>query len=170
MRAAECGAGHADGLRSGSCYTSIVMRIVSAHQPPTVVHGGVAIALAEALTLPATALLFVPRMALLALLLIGVVPSERDSSATVGVDLKPAAGVTFSLAERVAGRRATLVRQGSELRGPGGPVPPGRPGPVNGVAWQISPSCGLSHNSGVVFWVSGTGQSVECSRRAGSVR
>ncbi len=56
-----------------------------------------------------------------------IVPNEK-SSATVGVDLKLPAGVTFALAEQVAGWRVKVVRSGSaisELRWRGGPVPPG---------------------------------------------
>jgi uncharacterized protein YcnI len=55
------------------------------------------------------------------------VPSERESS-TTGVDLRLPAGVTFALAEQVAGWRTQIVRRGgaiSELRWRGGPVPPG---------------------------------------------
>ena len=56
-----------------------------------------------------------------------IVPNEK-SIATVGVDLKLPAGVTFALAEQVAGWRVKVVRSGSaisELRWRGGPVPPG---------------------------------------------
>lgn len=56
-----------------------------------------------------------------------VVPNEK-SSATVGVDLKLPAGVTFALAEQAAGWRVKVVKAGSaisELRWRGGPVPPG---------------------------------------------
>ena len=56
-----------------------------------------------------------------------IVPNEK-SSATVGVDLKLPAGITFALAEQVAGWRVKVVKAGSaisELRWRGGPVPPG---------------------------------------------
>jgi uncharacterized protein YcnI len=56
-----------------------------------------------------------------------IVPNEK-SVATVGVDLKLPAGVTFALAEQVAGWRVKVVKSGSaigELRWRGGPVPPG---------------------------------------------
>ena len=56
-----------------------------------------------------------------------IVPNEK-STATVGVDLKLPAGVTFALAEQVSGWRVKVVKSGSaisELRWRGGPVPPG---------------------------------------------
>jgi uncharacterized protein YcnI len=57
-----------------------------------------------------------------------IVPNEAASADTVGVDLKLPAGVTFALAEQVAGWRVKVVRSGSaigQLRWRGGPVPPG---------------------------------------------
>ena len=56
-----------------------------------------------------------------------IVPNEK-STATVGVDLKLPAGITFALAEQVAGWRVKVVKSGSaisELRWRGGPVPAG---------------------------------------------
>jgi uncharacterized protein YcnI len=56
-----------------------------------------------------------------------IVPNEK-ATATVGVDLTLPAGVTFALAEQVAGWRVKVVRAGSaisRLRWRGGPVPPG---------------------------------------------
>jgi uncharacterized protein YcnI len=56
-----------------------------------------------------------------------IVPNESEAR-TTGVDLRLPAGVTFALAEQVAGWRTALVKQGSavsELRWRGGPVPPG---------------------------------------------
>jgi uncharacterized protein YcnI len=56
-----------------------------------------------------------------------IVPNEK-ATATVGVDLKLPAGVTFALAEQVAGWRVKIVKAGSaisQLRWRGGPVPPG---------------------------------------------
>jgi uncharacterized protein YcnI len=56
-----------------------------------------------------------------------IVPNEK-STATVGVDLKLPAGITFALAEQVSGWRVKIVKAGSaisELRWRGGPVPPG---------------------------------------------
>jgi uncharacterized protein YcnI len=57
-----------------------------------------------------------------------IVPNEEASAGTVGVDLRLPAGVTFALAEQVAGWRVKVVKAGSaisELRWRGGPVPPG---------------------------------------------
>jgi uncharacterized protein YcnI len=57
-----------------------------------------------------------------------IVPNERESQATTGVDLKLPAGITFALVESAAGWRTKIVRRGSavaELRWRGGRVPPG---------------------------------------------
>ena len=57
-----------------------------------------------------------------------IVPNERESQATTGVDLKMPAGITFALVESVAGWRTQVVKRGStisELRWRGGRVPPG---------------------------------------------
>jgi uncharacterized protein YcnI len=57
-----------------------------------------------------------------------IVPNERESQATTGVDLKLPAGITFALVESVAGWHAKVVKRGSaiaELRWSGGRVPPG---------------------------------------------
>ena len=96
-----------------------------------------------------------------------IVPNERASSATTGVDLKLPAGVTFALAEQVAGWRARIVKRGSaisELRWRGGPVPPGgyaelrfiarnpvRVGPVTWKALQ------RYDDRSVVRWIGGAG-------------
>jgi uncharacterized protein YcnI len=56
-----------------------------------------------------------------------VVPNERASGTTTGVDLRLPPGITFALAEQVAGWRVRVVRRGSaisELRWRGGRVPP----------------------------------------------
>lgn len=56
-----------------------------------------------------------------------VVPNERESQATTGVDLRMPPGITFALVESVAGWRAQVVKRGStvaELRWRGGRVPP----------------------------------------------
>jgi uncharacterized protein YcnI len=56
-----------------------------------------------------------------------IVPNERESQATTGVDLRMPAGITFALVEAVAGWRTQVVRRGStvaELRWRGGRVPP----------------------------------------------
>jgi uncharacterized protein YcnI len=55
-----------------------------------------------------------------------IVPNERGSAATTGVDVKVPDGVTFALVESVAGWRARVVRRGgviAELRWRGGRVP-----------------------------------------------
>jgi uncharacterized protein YcnI len=57
-----------------------------------------------------------------------IVPNERESQATTGVDLKLPAGITFALVESVAGWHTKVVKRGSaiaELRWRGGRVPPG---------------------------------------------
>jgi uncharacterized protein YcnI len=57
-----------------------------------------------------------------------IVPNERESQATTGVDLKLPAGITFALVEAAAGWHAKVVKRGSaiaELRWSGGRVPPG---------------------------------------------
>jgi uncharacterized protein (TIGR03382 family) len=57
-----------------------------------------------------------------------IVPNERESQATTGVDLKMPAGITFALVESVAGWRTQVVKRGSaiaELRWRHGRVPPG---------------------------------------------
>jgi uncharacterized protein YcnI len=57
-----------------------------------------------------------------------IVPNERESQATTGVDLRMPAGITFALVESVAGWHTKLVKRGSEiaeLRWRGGHVPPG---------------------------------------------
>jgi len=57
-----------------------------------------------------------------------IVPNERTSGTTTGLDLKLPAGVTFALVESVAGWRSEVVeRDGaiSQLRWRGGRVPPG---------------------------------------------
>ena len=57
-----------------------------------------------------------------------IVPNERESQATTGVDLRMPAGITFALVESVAGWRTKVVKRGSqiaELRWRGGRVPPG---------------------------------------------
>jgi periplasmic copper chaperone A len=57
-----------------------------------------------------------------------IVPNERESQATTGVDLRMPAGITFALVESVAGWRTQVVKHGSEiaeLRWRHGRVPPG---------------------------------------------
>lgn len=57
-----------------------------------------------------------------------IVPNERESQATTGVDLRMPAGITFALVESVEGWRTQIVKRGSsvaELRWRGGRVPPG---------------------------------------------
>jgi uncharacterized protein YcnI len=57
-----------------------------------------------------------------------IVPNERESQATTGVDLRMPAGITFALVESVAGWRTQVVKRGSEiaeLRWRHGRVPPG---------------------------------------------
>jgi uncharacterized protein YcnI len=57
-----------------------------------------------------------------------IVPNERESQATTGVDLRMPAGITFALVESVAGWHTKVVKRGSaiaELRWRGGRVPPG---------------------------------------------
>jgi uncharacterized protein YcnI len=57
-----------------------------------------------------------------------IVPNERESQATTGVDLRMPAGITFALVESVAGWQTKVVKRGSEiaeLRWRGGRVPPG---------------------------------------------
>jgi uncharacterized protein YcnI len=57
-----------------------------------------------------------------------IVPNERESQATTGVDLRMPAGITFALVESVAGWRTQIVKRGSsvaELRWRGGRVRPG---------------------------------------------
>jgi uncharacterized protein YcnI len=57
-----------------------------------------------------------------------IVPNERESRATTGVDLRMPAGITFALVESVPGWRTEIVKRGSaiaELRWRGGRVPPG---------------------------------------------
>jgi uncharacterized protein YcnI len=56
-----------------------------------------------------------------------IVPNERASAATTGVDVQVPRGVTFALVESVAGWRARVVRRGgaiAELRWSAGRVPP----------------------------------------------
>jgi uncharacterized protein YcnI len=56
-----------------------------------------------------------------------IVPNERASAATTGVDVKVPRGVSFALVESVAGWRARVVRRGGaivELRWSAGRVPP----------------------------------------------
>ena len=96
-----------------------------------------------------------------------IVPNERASSATTGVDVKLPAGVTFALTEQLAGWRARIVKRGnaiSELRWRGGPVAPGgyaelrfiarnpvRLGPITWKALQ-------RYDDGtVVRWIGGAG-------------
>jgi uncharacterized protein YcnI len=57
-----------------------------------------------------------------------IVPNERESQATTGVDLRMPPGITFALVESVAGWRTQVVKRAStisELRWRGGRVPPG---------------------------------------------
>ena len=57
-----------------------------------------------------------------------IVPNERQSQATTGVDLRMPAGITFALVEAAPGWRSEIVKRGSaisELRWRGGRVPPG---------------------------------------------
>jgi uncharacterized protein YcnI len=56
-----------------------------------------------------------------------IVPNERESQATTGVDLRMPAGITFALVESVPGWRTQMLKRGSaisELRWRGGRVPP----------------------------------------------
>lgn len=96
-----------------------------------------------------------------------VVPNERESSATTGVDLKLPPGVTFALVEQIAGWRAQIVKQGSEiaqLRWRGGSVPPGayaelrfiarNPVKTGPVAWKAL----QRYDDGtIVRWIGGAG-------------
>jgi uncharacterized protein YcnI len=94
-----------------------------------------------------------------------IVPNERTSGATTGVDLKLPAGVTFALAEAVAGWRTRVVhRNGAidELRWSGGHVAPDgyaelhfiarNPVRVGPIAWKA-----LQRYEGgdVVRWIGG---------------
>jgi uncharacterized protein YcnI len=57
-----------------------------------------------------------------------IVPNERESQATTGVDLRMPEGITFALVEAAPGWRTQIVKRGSEiaeLRWRGGRVPPG---------------------------------------------
>jgi uncharacterized protein YcnI len=57
-----------------------------------------------------------------------LVPNERESQATTGVDLRMPAGITFALVEAVPGWRTQVVKRGSmiaELRWRHGRVRPG---------------------------------------------
>ena len=57
-----------------------------------------------------------------------IVPNERESQATTGVDLRMPAGITFALVEAAPGWRTQIVKSGSaitELRWRSGRVPPG---------------------------------------------
>ncbi|HEX4344383.1 MAG TPA: DUF1775 domain-containing protein [Solirubrobacteraceae bacterium] len=57
-----------------------------------------------------------------------IVPDERESSSTTGVDLKLPSGITFALVEAAAGWHASLLHRSSEvseIRWSGGHVPPG---------------------------------------------
>jgi uncharacterized protein YcnI len=57
-----------------------------------------------------------------------IVPNERESQATTGVDVRMPAGITFALVESVAGWQTKVVKRGSaiaELRWRAGRVPPG---------------------------------------------
>ncbi len=96
-----------------------------------------------------------------------IVPNERASSATTGVDVKLPPGVTFALTEQVAGWRARIVKRSSaisELRWRGGPVPPGgyaelrfiarNPVRLGPVAWKAL----QRYDDGtVVRWIGGSG-------------
>jgi uncharacterized protein YcnI len=94
-----------------------------------------------------------------------IVPNERTAGATTGVDLKLPAGVTFALAESVAGWRARVVRRNgaiAELRWSGGHVPPDgyaelhfiarNPVRVGPIAWKA-----LQRYAGgdIVRWIGG---------------
>jgi len=78
-----------------------------------------------------------------------LVPNERESGATTGVDLKLPPGVTFALVETAPGWRSSTVKRGSEfseVRWRGGRVAPGEyaelhviarnPVKVGPVAWK----------------------------------
>jgi len=57
-----------------------------------------------------------------------IVPNEQSTGSTTGVDVQVPRGITFVLAESVAGWRAQVVRRGgtiTQLRWRGGRVPPG---------------------------------------------
>ncbi len=96
-----------------------------------------------------------------------IVPNERASSATTGVDLKLPAGVTFALTEQVEGWRVRAVKRGSEiseLRWRGGPVPPGgyaelhfiarNPVRLGPIAWK---ALQRYDDGSVVRWIGGAG-------------
>jgi uncharacterized protein YcnI len=92
-----------------------------------------------------------------------IVPNERDSGTTTGVDLKLPAGITFALVESVAGWQTTVVRQGgsiAQLRWRAGRVPPGgyaelhfiarNPVRVGAIAWK---ALQRYDNGDVVRWI-----------------
>ncbi len=57
-----------------------------------------------------------------------IVPNERESEATTGLDLRMPAGIAFALVEASPGWRTQIVKRGSaiaELRWRSGRVPPG---------------------------------------------
>lgn len=96
-----------------------------------------------------------------------IVPNERTSAATTGVDVKVPEGVRFALIESAAGWRARVVRRGgaiAELRWSAGRVPPGgyaelhfiarNPVRVGPVAWKAL----QRYDDGqVVRWIGSTG-------------
>jgi uncharacterized protein YcnI len=92
-----------------------------------------------------------------------IVPNERESQATTGVDLRMPAGITFALVESVAGWRSEVVKRGSaitELRWRGGRVPPGgyaelhfiarNPVRTGAIAWKALQRYG---DGSVVRWI-----------------
>jgi len=92
-----------------------------------------------------------------------IVPNERESRATTGVDLRMPAGITFALVESVAGWRTQIVKRGSsvaELRWRGGRVPPGgyaelhfiarNPVRTGAIAWKALQRYG---DGSVVRWI-----------------
>ena len=92
-----------------------------------------------------------------------IVPNERRSGTTTGVDLKLPDGITFALVESVAGWRTKVIRQGSsvaQLRWRAGHVPPGgyaelhfiarNPVRVGAIAWK---ALQRYDNGDVVRWI-----------------
>ncbi|HEV7808723.1 MAG TPA: DUF1775 domain-containing protein [Solirubrobacteraceae bacterium] len=92
-----------------------------------------------------------------------IVPNERDSGATIGVELKVPAGVTFALVESVAGWRTKVVQQAgaiTRLRWSAGHVAPGayaelhfivrNPVRVGPIAWK---ALQRYDNGDVVRWI-----------------
>ena len=96
-----------------------------------------------------------------------IVPNERTSGTTTGVDIQVPRGITFALVESVAGWRGQIVRRGgaiAELRWRGGRVAPGayaelrfiarNPARVGRLQWKALQRYG---DSDVVRWIGGEG-------------